>query len=83
MRIEKIESFIADTFVFVRVTADDGTQGIGESTYWCFPLASEEVIKSFANDLIGQDPRRIEHLWNCLYRKYSFREPPSPAPSAQ
>jgi galactonate dehydratase len=73
VRIEKFETFIADTFLFVRVTADDGTQGIGESTYWCFPHATEAVVKSFASDLVGQDPLRAEHLWNCMYRKYSFR----------
>jgi galactonate dehydratase len=73
MRIERVETFIADTFLFVRITADDGTQGIGESTFWCFPYATEAIVNSFGKDLIGQDPLRIEHLWNSMYRKYSFR----------
>ena len=73
MRIEKFETFVVDTFLFVRITTDDGTQGIGESTFWSFPFASEAIIKAFEADLTGQDPLRIEHHWNAMYRKYSFR----------
>lgn len=73
MHIEKIETFIADTFLFVRITTDNGIQGIGESTFWSFPYAAEAVVNSFKEDLTGQDPLRIEHHWNALYRKYSFR----------
>lgn len=73
MRIEKFETFIADTFLFVRITADDGTQGIGESTFWGFPQASEAIIKTFEGFMVGQDPLRIEHHWNSMYRRFSFR----------
>lgn len=73
MRIENVETVIADSFLFVRLTADDGTRGIGESTFWGFPQASQAIIQALAGDLVGQDPLRIEHLWNALYRKYSFR----------
>jgi len=73
LRVERIETFITDTFLFVMITADDGTQGIGESTFWSSPFASEAIVRSFGDDLVGQDPLRIEHHWNAMYRKHSFR----------
>jgi len=34
VKIEKIETFFVDRYLVVRITTDDGTQGIGESCYW-------------------------------------------------
>lgn len=73
MKIEKVETFLVSHFLVVRITADDGTEGVGESSYWAFPKAAEETIKGFASDLIGMDPGNTEHIWNYLHRKYSFR----------
>ena len=73
MRIEKIETFLVSRFLLVRITTDDGTEGIGESCYWAFPRATEETIKGFVDDLVGMDPRDTEHIWNYLHRKHSFR----------
>ena len=73
MRIEKIETFLVSRFLLVRITTDDGIEGIGESCYWAFPRAAEETIKGFANDLVGMDPGDTEHIWNYLHRKHSFR----------
>ncbi|MBM3956508.1 MAG: galactokinase, partial [Gemmatimonadetes bacterium] len=75
MKIERVETFLVDAFLLVRVTADDGTQGIGEGTYWAFPRATEETVRSMASDLVGMDAGNIEHIWNWLYRKQSFRGP--------
>ncbi|MDA1349639.1 MAG: galactokinase, partial [Chloroflexi bacterium] len=66
MKIEKVETFLVSHFLVVRITADDGTEGIGESSYWAFPKAAEETIKGFAGDLIGMDPGNTEHIWNYL-----------------
>lgn len=73
MVIEKFETFIADTFLLVGITTDDGTQGIGESTFWSFPHAAAEIVRAFEGFLAGQDPLRIEHHWNAMYRRFSFR----------
>ena len=73
MRIEKVETFIVESFLLVRITTEDGTQGIGESTYWAFPRATEETVKSLADELIGMDAGAIEHIWNWLYRNKGFR----------
>ena len=41
MKIDKIETFFVSRFLVVRITADDGTQGVGESCYWSYPKAAE------------------------------------------
>jgi galactonate dehydratase len=74
MKIENIETFIADRFLIVRITTDNGIQGIGEGTFWSFPQASESIVHALKDALlIGADPLRIEHIWNANYRLYSFR----------
>ncbi|MFW6174993.1 MAG: mandelate racemase/muconate lactonizing enzyme family protein [Chloroflexota bacterium] len=73
MRIESIEKFRADRWLLVRITTDTGIQGIGECTFWSYQGASEAILDAIQDDLIGADPQRTEHLWNYVYRKYSFR----------
>ena len=34
MKIEKIETFFVSRFLVVKVTTEDGLEGIGESCYW-------------------------------------------------
>ena len=62
MRIEQIQTFLADRFFFVRLTTDDDTQGTGERTFWSFPRAAELVVNSCFDMLLGHDPMIIEHI---------------------
>jgi galactonate dehydratase len=73
LKIAQVETFLVSRYLIVRITTEDGTQGIGESSYWAFPRAAEETVKVFAGDIIGMDARDNEHIWNYLHRKYSFR----------
>jgi galactonate dehydratase len=57
----------------VRVTADDGTHGVGESTFFGWPNAVAEIVRSFGSYLKGRDPLDVEHHWLALYRVLSFR----------
>jgi len=75
VRIEKVETFIVEAYLLVRITTEDGIQGIGESTYWAYPRATEETVKAMAVDLVGMDAGAIEHIWNWLYRHKGFRGP--------
>ena len=69
MQIESIETFIVDAYLIVRINTDNGIQGIGESTFWSFPHAVVSIVDTFAESLVGQDPLRIEHHWNSMYRQ--------------
>jgi galactonate dehydratase len=72
-RIESVEAIPAGRACYVRVTADDGTSGVGESTFFAWPTAVSEIVKSFASYLVGKDPGDVEHHWLALYRAMSFR----------
>jgi galactonate dehydratase len=73
VRIEKVEARLLDRFLFVEITAGDGLKGLGESGAWGFHEATLAAIDKFAEYLIGQDPLRIEHHWQYMYRWAHFR----------
>ncbi|MSQ35317.1 MAG: mandelate racemase/muconate lactonizing enzyme family protein [Dehalococcoidia bacterium] len=73
MRIEKLETFIAENWMFVRLTTDDGISGVGESTFFGWPQAAETVAKSFSQYLIGQDPLPVEQHWLYMFRNKNMR----------
>jgi galactonate dehydratase len=73
MRIESVEAIPAARSCFVRVTADDGTHGIGEATFFGWPTAVAPIVRSFGAYLRGRDPLDVEHHWLALHRALSFR----------
>ncbi len=73
MKITRVESIPVDRYLFVQVHTDEGHVGLGESGAWGFLEASEAVVNKFATYLVGQDPLRIEHHWQYLYRSTHFR----------
>jgi len=73
MKITAIETIPVDRYLFVQVHTDEGITGLGESGTWGFLEASAAVVETFKRYLIGQDPLRIEHHWNYLYRWTHFR----------
>lgn len=73
MRIEDVASATIGGAHFVRITTDTGLTGLGQSACWAYPNAVHEVIQTFARYLVGQNPLRIEHHWQHLYRMGPFR----------
>lgn len=73
MRIERVETFVAHSSVFVRITTDTGLQGIGESTAFAFPRAVVVVIDDLTGYLIGADPLEVEKHWLMMYRACGWR----------
>jgi len=73
MKITKIETLPVDRYLFVKVHTNEGITGLGESGAWGFLEASEKVVETFRSYLVGQDPLRIEHHWQYLYRSSHFR----------
>ena len=72
MKITAIETFAvwggARNFLFVTVDTDEGISGVGESGLTGRELAVEGAVQHLAPLLIGQDARRIEHLWQVMSR---------------
>jgi L-alanine-DL-glutamate epimerase-like enolase superfamily enzyme len=72
MRITNIECFPVwggrKNFLFVVVDTDEGISGVGESGTSSRELAVQAVVEHFKPFLIGKDARRIEHLWQEMWR---------------
>lgn len=49
----------------VTIETDQGITGIGEG-------GSKDTVEQLAGLLIGQNPLRIEHLWQFMYRSYFY-----------
>jgi galactonate dehydratase len=73
MRIEHVKSSVIGGAHFVEIITDNGITGTGQSAFWAYPEASHAIVTAFADYLIGQDPCRIEHHWQHLYRMGPFR----------
>ncbi len=78
MKITKITPIIADgghrIIVFVKVETDQpGLIGWGEATLEGKPRAILGCIQDMEPMILGQDPRRIEHCWQTLYRSGFWR----------
>lgn len=73
MRIDSVEAIPAGSACYVRVVADDGSHGVGESTFFGWPTAVAEIVRSFEPYLKGRDALDIEHHWLALYRALCFR----------
>lgn len=72
MKVTGVESLLLDRYLIVRVHTDRGIVGLGESGAWGHLEASRAAVEKFADYLVGQDPFRIEHHWNVMYRSAYF-----------
>jgi galactonate dehydratase len=73
LKIVEVKTLPANRYLFVQIFTDNGLVGVGESGAWGFLDASREAIETFKTYLIGQDPLRIEHHWQYMYRCWHFR----------
>ena len=73
MKIDKIESFFIRNGYVIRIHTDTGISGVGQTACWGYPEAVDSIIDTFKKHLIGQNPLRIEHHWQYLYRMGPFR----------
>jgi galactonate dehydratase len=74
MKIAKIEQFRPKHRTrLVRITTDEGIVGWGEATLEGKPRSTWAAVEELAEYLIGQDPLRVEHHWQNIYRSAFFR----------
>jgi galactonate dehydratase len=78
MKITAIRPILADgghrIFVFVKVETDQpGLIGWGEASLEGKPRAVAGCIEDMEPMVLGQDPLRIEHCWQILYRAGFWR----------
>ena len=71
MIITDIKTFLLKewrTMLFVLVETDEGITGLGESGLTSREYAVDGMIRDLKSLLIGQDPFRIEHHWQTMWR---------------
>jgi galactonate dehydratase len=75
MKIAKIETLVCHArmrnWIFVKVVTDQpGLHGWGEATLEWHTRAVTGAIEDISQLLVGEDPTRIEHLWQMMYRQH-------------
>jgi galactonate dehydratase len=75
MKITKIETHVCNArmrnWIFVKVITDQpGLFGWGEATLEWHTRAVVGAIQDIAELITGEDPGRIEHLWQMMYRQH-------------
>lgn len=75
MKITSIETKVCHArmrnWIFVKINTDQpGLWGWGEATLEWHTRAVVGAIEDLATLLIGEDPRRIEYLWQMMYRQH-------------
>ena len=76
MKISNVKVFPVASFVYVKIETDEGVYGVGEAS---LSGRSAPVVAAFEHlrpVLIGQDPTRIEHIWQDIFRGTFWRGGP-------
>jgi galactonate dehydratase len=73
MRISAVETLLYFQWLVVKVHTSEGLTGVGQTAYWGWPSALVPIIESFGEILVGEDPLRVEHHWQRMYRWKPFR----------
>jgi galactonate dehydratase len=75
MKIVDIKTLVCNAkmrnWIFVKVLTDNpGVYGWGEATLEWHTRAVVGAVDDLRQLLIGQDPTRVEHLWQMMYRQH-------------
>ena len=78
MKIKGISTVVVNArmrnWIFVKVETDQpGLYGWGEATLEWKTKGVVGAIEDLSALLIGQDSRRVEHLWQIMHRQYFWR----------
>jgi len=77
MRIKNLELFkLPPRWLFIKITTEDGIEGWGEPEVEGRADTVKAAVEEMAEYLIGKDSRRIEDIWQLLYRGGFYRGGP-------
>lgn len=77
MKITGVETILTGSDVFVKIETDAGIVGYGDATNHFIPYSVEGMLRDVIPYLIGEDPERIEYLWQVCFRRRFYRGGPS------
>ncbi|GAA4847374.1 galactonate dehydratase [Paenibacillus vulneris] len=77
MKIRTLELFkVPPRWLFLKITTDDGLVGWGEPVVEGRADTVKTAVEELSTYLIGQNPLRIEDLWQVMYRGGFYRGGP-------
>lgn len=77
MKIAALETFhVKPRWLILKISTDEGLVGYGEPVVEGKSTVVAQAVETFSRQLIGQDPLRIEYLWQLLYRGSFYRGGP-------
>lgn len=77
MKITRLETLhVRPRWLFLKIHTDAGLVGLGEPILEGRALTVETAVHEIGRTLIGEDPRRIEWIWNRYFRGTFYRGGP-------
>jgi galactonate dehydratase len=77
MKITALKTWLVPPrWLFLKIETDEGVYGWGEPVVEGRAATVQAAVHELEDYLIGQDPHRIEHLWNMMYRGGFYRGGP-------
>jgi galactonate dehydratase len=77
LKITALKTFVvAPRWLFLKVETDEGISGWGEPVLEGHAETLVTKVAELADFVIGQDPRRIEDIWQMIYRNGCYRGGP-------
>ncbi|MCE4537284.1 galactonate dehydratase [Pelomonas sp. P7] len=77
MRITKLTTYrVPPRWMFLKIETDEGVVGWGEPVIEGRARTVEAAVHELADYLVGQDPSRINDLWQVMYRAGFYRGGP-------
>ena len=77
MKITRLTTYLVPPrWCFVRIETDAGVVGWGEPVVEGRAHTVAAAVDELSDYLVGQDPRRVEDLWNVMYRGGFYRGGP-------
>ena len=74
MKITKLTTYrIPPRWMLLKIETDEGVVGWGEPVIEGKARTVETAVHEFSQYLVGQDPRRINDLWQVMYRGGFYR----------
>lgn len=77
MKVTALDTIVVNArlrnWVFVKVTTDEGVIGWGEASLEWKTQGVVGAIRDLADIVVGEDPFRIEHLWQAMFRQQFWK----------
>ena len=74
MKITSLELFkVVPRWLFLKISTDEGVCGWGEPVLEGRAETVRQAVLELSDQLIGKDPRKIEDLWQMMYRGGFYR----------